>query len=174
MERPRRFLPSVCAIAVCGAAILVPVAIGMAVFLDPLRRDDGQANTALVAALSAVPDDGIPREFTVLGSRHDAWMVHPPHPVGRVFLRRQPVQRDVQALNATCPHAGCAIEYEPSASLFRCWCHHHTFELTGKRTAANDMSPRDMDSLVSRLAGDEIWVEFHNFQIATPKKIVRR
>ena len=75
--------------AIIGAVVtLVPVAAGLAVWLDPVRRKTNTGGQLVrVARLSALPDDGVPRKFAVIASRVDAWNRSPETAIGAVYLR---------------------------------------------------------------------------------------
>jgi nitrite reductase/ring-hydroxylating ferredoxin subunit len=163
------------AAVICGAvSLLVPAAIGVVAFLNPLRQK-GQAGGFLrLASLGAVPEDGMPQKFAIIADRSDAWNRFPNEPIGAVFLRR--VKDGVQALQVICPHAGCSINYESASGggRFFCPCHAAAFDLTGKRLDATSMSPRDMDALeVEIRSGSEVWVKFQNFHTGTPLKVAQ-
>lgn len=148
---------------------LVPIAAGLQVFLDPLRRKAAAGSAIRVTALEALPDDGIPRKFPVLADRVDAWNKFTQIPVGAVYLRRTGNQ--VQALNAVCPHAGCNVDFLQDKNSYLCPCHNSTFTVAGQ--IGNPASPaaRGMDSLDVELRGNEVWVKFQNFEAGRAEKI---
>ena len=140
----------------------VPVAAGITALLDPLRRRGGASDLVLVTRLSAVPEDGSPRKFTVTKDRTDAWATYANTPVGAVYLRR--TDSGVLALNTVCPHAGCFVGVAPDRSRFACPCHKSSFDLDGAVNDPASPSPRDMDALdVEIRNGDEVWVRFQHF-----------
>ena len=59
----RGFLTKVLAVLCGGAATLPPLAAGVWAFLDPLSRKGGGAKFLPVTELSAIPDDGVPRQI---------------------------------------------------------------------------------------------------------------
>jgi hypothetical protein len=69
----RGFMAQGLAIVCGGISMLVPLAAGLVVFFDPMRRGGGLGKMIPVAPLDAVPDDGIPHEFPVVAERVDAW-----------------------------------------------------------------------------------------------------
>ena len=96
---PRRgFLAKLAAVTAGGLATLAPVAVGVWSFLDPLRRKGAAAVFLPVTELSAIPDDGVPRQFAVVAERVDAWTGFPREPIGAVYLRREQGSRQVEAL----------------------------------------------------------------------------
>ena len=153
---------------------------GLVVLLDPLRRKGTQGNWIRIAALDALPDDGIPRQFEVIADKQDAWNKYLNQPIGAVYLRREPGSETVTAFNATCPHAGCFIGFAAQQKHFACPCHKSTFDLEGVRLTERSPSPRDMDSLETEVrvatgaggaAAKEVWVKYLDFRIATEEKV---
>jgi len=169
----RGFLKRGAAVAVGALVALVPGVAGLLVFLDPLFRRRGlEVKLVPVAGLAAVPADGIPRRFTLVAARRDAWNTHPSQPVGAVYLRRDPGSGALQALNALCPHAGCFVDYTESAGVFRCPCHGSRFEPNGGRIDPRRCpSPRGLDALTTEVRDDQIWVRFQDFRAGVTEKI---
>jgi menaquinol-cytochrome c reductase iron-sulfur subunit len=161
-EPRRSFLAAAGAALVGAVAAAVPVAAGITALLDPLRRRGGASELVLVTRLSAVPEDGSPRKFTVTKDRTDAWATYANTPVGAVYLRR--TDSGVLALNTVCPHAGCFVGVAPDHSRFACPCHKSSFDLDGAVNDPASPSPRDMDALEVEIRnGDEVWVRFQHF-----------
>jgi menaquinol-cytochrome c reductase iron-sulfur subunit len=168
----RGFLAKVAAMACGGLATLTPVAAGVWAFLDPLRRKTAAATFLPVTDLAAIPDDGVPRQFAVVAERVDAWTGFPREPIGAVYLRRQKGSKEVEALTATCPHAGCFIDLEPGGRSFRCPCHNSSFTLDGGIVEPSP-SPRPMDSLECRVAENgEVAVKWQSFRAGIADKVV--
>jgi menaquinol-cytochrome c reductase iron-sulfur subunit len=161
-EPRRNFLAAAGAVVVGAIAAAVPLGAGVTALLDPLRRRAGDSDMVLVTKLSAVPEDGSPRKFTVTTDRVDAWATYENTPVGAVYLRR--TDAGILALNTVCPHAGCFVGVAPDRSRFACPCHKSSFDLDGAVNDPASPSPRDMDSLeVDVRNGDEVWVRFQHF-----------
>jgi len=171
---PRRgFLTKLSALVAGGLATLAPVGVGLWAFLDPLRRTSGAATFLPVAELSAVPDDGVPRQFPVIADRIDAWTGFAAEPIGAIYLRREKGSREVEALSATCPHAGCFVEIESTGRCFRCPCHNSSFTLDGGIVPPSP-SPRAMDALECRVADNgTIEVKWENFYTGIADKVAR-
>jgi len=143
-------------------ASIVPLAAGVTALLDPLRRDRSGGGMVLVTKLSAVPESGLPKKFTIHTDRVDAWTTYSDTPVGAVYLRR--TSDGVSALNVVCPHAGCFVGLAPDKSAFACPCHKSSFDLEGAVNDPSSPAPRNMDALTAEIRnGDEIWVHFQNF-----------
>jgi len=169
----RGFLAGFLALACGGLATLAPLAAGLWAFLDPLRRKRGAASFLPVTELSAVPADGVPRQFAVIAERVDAWTGFAAEPIGAVYLRREKGSDTVEALSATCPHAGCFVEIEPTGRCFRCPCHSSEFTLDGGIVAPSP-SPRPMDALECRVAKNgEIEVQWQKFRAGVAGKVVQ-
>jgi menaquinol-cytochrome c reductase iron-sulfur subunit len=172
-EKPGRrdFFKRAAAVFFGAVAVLPPVAAGLAILLDPLRRKGpGDGLWLRVASLAGLPTDGIPQKFAVSADRTDAWNKYPHVPVGAVYLRRTGPQT-VTAFNAICPHAGGFIDYSGQCNCFICPLHNSRFGLDGAIQDPKSPSPRPMDSLAVEIRGEEIWVRFEDFQAGIRRKI---
>jgi menaquinol-cytochrome c reductase iron-sulfur subunit len=158
--------------AFLGSVIgLVPLASGLVVYFDPLRRKAGGGGFVRVTTLEALPADGLPHKFPVLATRVDAWNKFPQVPIGAVYLRRTSDDK-IEALNVVCPHAGCFVDFLPARGSFLCPCHNSSFTLTGAIADRSSPSARALDSLQVELkGGNEVWVKFQNFQAGRAEKI---
>ncbi len=168
----REFVKACCAVAVGGVAAAVPIAAGLNFLSDPLRRTPIASSGFLsVTHLSALPEDGTPRKFAVIADKSDAWNRFPAVPIGAVYLRRLGPEK-VEALNVICPHAGCAVDFEPTKGSYLCPCHNSHFGLDGSLADKSSPSARPLDSLeVEIRSGGEIWIKFMNFRAGTAEKI---
>jgi len=165
----REFLKQACTACLGGALGLVPALAGVAVYLDPLRRQADGGLLVRVTSLESLPADGTPVLFPIIATRTDAWN-KAIAPVGAVYVRRAKADQ-VQVFNVTCPHAGCAVEYQAEKSAYFCPCHNSLFSLEGKRSA-DSPSARDLDSLKHEIrTGGEVWVEFKNFETGKATKV---
>jgi menaquinol-cytochrome c reductase iron-sulfur subunit len=166
----RGFFKRVLAILIGGVVGLVPLLSGLAVLFDPLRRKSAASSAVFVAPLSAIPEDGTPRKFSVLASRTDAWNKSPQVPIGAVYLRRTGPQT-VKAFNVVCPHAGCFVEFQSAQKSYYCPCHRSSFALDGAIASASP-AKRGLDELeVEIRKGSDVWVKFQNFLAGTAEKI---
>lgn len=178
----RSFLVRAAAVVVGAIATLFPFAVGIGVVTDPLRRrratgGEGESDSAKfvrVCPLDALPADGTPREFAVVADVSDAWTHAPAQRVGAVFLARSDkgTAPQVTAFTATCPHLGCAVEFDTASGHFQCPCHKSGFDKDGKKLFGP--SRRDLDPLpvkVTENAGTkEITVEFMRFQAGVAER----
>ena len=169
---------TVAALTGCVTAVVgfFPFAAGLAAFLSPLYRKEKLptvagtetvSKTNFVCSLSALQMDAPPQRFKVKGDQFNAWNFEAHQDVGDVFVRRTAPDQ-VQVLNATCPHAGCAVACNGTA--FICPCHNSSFDLDGEKLKSDsgreNPSPRSMDALEvdpQKLAEGEVWIEFQNF-----------
>src|SRR6185503_3167966 len=147
-DQPERrdFLTKAAAVAIGAVATLVPAGAGIVTVFDPLRRRSASGSPVLVTTLNALPNDGKPRRFQIIADREDAWNKFPQVPVGAVYLRRVD-ETKVEALNVTCPHAGCPVEFKADTQSFLCPCHDSKFKLDGALADPNSPSPRGLDTL---------------------------
>jgi menaquinol-cytochrome c reductase iron-sulfur subunit len=171
-QTPRRgFLKKSLAFIFGGAAILVPAGAALRVILDPLHRKSAARGLIRVANLEEIPSDGVPRKYTVLASKQDAWNKFANAPIGAVYLRRTG-DRVVTALNVVCPHAGCFVDFLPEQDQFLCPCHKSSFKVDGAIANRSSPSPRGLDSLPVEIRADgSVWVAFQNFQAGRPDKV---
>lgn len=170
----RGFLAKVMALLTGGLATLAPVGAGVWAFLDPLRRQGAAATFLPVTELAAIPDDGVPRQFPIISDRVDAWTGYAAEPVGAVYLRREKGSDQVEALSATCPHAGCFVEMESTGKCFRCPCHNSSFTLDGGIVSPSP-SPRSMDALECRVAKNgEVEVKWEKFRAGIAEKVAQK
>jgi menaquinol-cytochrome c reductase iron-sulfur subunit len=175
---PRRSFVVKAVAAVIGTILVVfPFAAGLVVFFSPLtkkkRTNDAQGNAdgfIRVTTLDALPADDLPRRFAVVADQDDAWTHYRQVPIGSVYLRRKKSDGKVEALNTTCPHAGCFVNFDQQADCFKCPCHNSFFKLDGAIIEPSP-SPRAMDTLpVDEKPNGEIWVKYENFYTGIEEK----
>jgi menaquinol-cytochrome c reductase iron-sulfur subunit len=148
-----------------------PVASGLKVFLDPLRRKSSTSEAVRLTTLEALPIDGVPRIFRVIADRVDAWNKFPQVAIGAVYLRRTG-ENVVEALNVVCPHAGGFVDFVPGSSCFICPLHQSKFAIDGKINDRKSPAPRGMDALEVEIRNaNEVWVKFQNFQAGRSDKV---
>ncbi len=178
-DNRRSFFTKLLAVCVGGLAGAIPTLAGLAVFFDPLRKrkqtpGGGVDDEGFVRITSATLEGllvGTPRRFTVIDDLSDAWNIFPQEPVGTIYLLRTG-EKEVQALNAICPHAGCQVDFERDRALYQCPCHKSSFKTSGEIANENSPSPRGMDPLEVKIKHDtEIWVKFQNFLGGTTERI---
>ena len=172
-ENRRGFITKALAVCCGGLATLAPAGAAIWAVLDPLRRTAGAGSFLRVADLANLPDDGQPRQFPVITDRVDAWTGYAAEPIGAVYVKREPGSDTVEALSATCPHAGCFVEMADANRCFRCPCHNSTFTLDGGIVEPSP-SPRTMDSLECQVGKNgEVAVKWENFYTGIAEKVPR-
>jgi menaquinol-cytochrome c reductase iron-sulfur subunit len=169
----RGFFTKLAAVVVGSVVTIVPFAAGLFAYLDPLRRKSETGDFVRIAPLDALPPDGMPRRFPVLANRSDAWNFFSNQPVGAVYLRRTGADH-VEALNSTCPHAGCFVDFDRPADCYKCPCHNSRFAVDGAIIDPSP-SPRPMDALAVELresnGAKDVWVKFENFYTGIAEKV---
>lgn len=173
---PRRdFLTQLAAISIGGLVGVFPAAVGVATFLNPLRKSvkAQQAPTGSdadgffkVASLESLSD--VPQAFKIIANRKDAWNVFPLEAIGAVFLQKL-AGDEVRALNVSCPHAGCSVDFRTGKQQYHCPCHNSAFSVEGTRDEKSP-SPRDLDSLECKVVDGQVLVKFQNFKAGVKEK----
>jgi len=166
----REFLKSAACVALGGACVLVPAAVGVTVLLGPLRRPAPDGSWVMLTKLDALRAGAPPRLFQVFVERTDAWTRHARNAVGAVFLERLDPQT-VRAFQAACPHLGCAVEWRGEQKVFYCPCHNSAFSHNGAIVGPSPAA-RGLDTLdVEIREGGEVWVKFQDFKAGVKEKI---
>lgn len=176
-DKRRTFLAKFAAVVIGGVTMLTPLAVGLSVLLDPLRRKKAKGDFVWVAKLDALAVGGTPLRFPVIKDQIDHFNRFPDEPVGMVYLQRL-ADDSVVALQATCPHLGCTVDFVTKTDRFACPCHKSFFEKDGIRIDPDTCpAPRSLDTLevdTERLRTDgEVWVHFQKFRTGTPEKIAK-
>ena len=168
-EGRRGFFQKLLAGVIGAALALVPTGVGLTFLLDPLRRKTSAGGAVRVTTLDSLPADGVPRKFSLLTSRVDAW--NKSNTLKSIYLRRTP-EGKLEALNASCPHAGCFVDFKPDTGKFLCPCHDSLFAADGKIASPSSPAARALDSLDVELRNEkEVWVKFQDFEAGKPAKI---
>jgi menaquinol-cytochrome c reductase iron-sulfur subunit len=179
---PRRsFFVRAAAIVTGAIAGLFPFAVGFGVITNPLRRSrsaaggrDSNETLVPICPLEALPADGIPRPFAVTTDVSDAWTHAPAQRIGAVFLSRSSKDANsVTAFSATCPHLGCAVEFDTANSRFECPCHKSGFAKDGEKLFGP--SRRGLDPLKVELRDKggtkEVLVRYERFQAGIAERM---
>jgi menaquinol-cytochrome c reductase iron-sulfur subunit len=165
----REFLKSAACLVAGGCALAAPLGAVVVVLANPLRAK-GVPQAVKLTVLSSLAINGPPKFFQVVTGRRDAWTQFPANAIGAVFLRRVS-EGEVIAFNASCPHLGCAVEFQGKRDAFYCPCHDSEFAKDG---AVKGKSPslRGLDTLrVEIREGAEVWVYFENFKTGIAEKV---
>ncbi|MFQ5928221.1 MAG: ubiquinol-cytochrome c reductase iron-sulfur subunit [Acidobacteriota bacterium] len=167
MERRGFFKKLACGLIGTGL-ILVPFGAGVIFFLDALRRGSRQRGFVRVTSVDSLPM-GIPRSFTITGTRTDAWNTDTNVPIGAVYLLRH--EEEVEAFQVICPHAGCFVEYDANSQQFLCPCHDSSFNLDGSIANPDSPSARGLDKVEVKVQGTDVLVRYQEFQQGIREKI---
>ena len=173
---PRRgFVTQMIAIVIGGLVGIVPAAVGLATFLNPLRKTvkEKQRPTGSdaegfyrVATLDSLSE--IPQSYKIIADRKDAWNVFPQEAIGAVFLSLDG-DNSVRAFNVTCPHAGCRVDFRGGKQAYHCPCHNSSFDVDGTRSPESP-SARDLDSLKTKVVDGRVWVKYQDFKAGEKDK----
>jgi len=174
-DPPRRSFFTHLLTAAIGAVVsLIPLVPGGLFFLHPIlsRKKEEQGEGELIPLgirLDSLADDGTPLFVKVVADKSDAWNLHRNVPIGKVWLRKN-AAGELIAFNATCPHLGCIVGYRAAEKDFFCPCHTSSFDIQGERT--NEIPPRNMDSLTTKIAADgQIAVRYIDFRTGTSEQV---
>ncbi len=148
--------------------VLVPLGAGIVFLLDPLRRGALQHGFRRVASSDSLPL-GVPRSFTVRGTRTDAWETTPDVPIGAVYLIRR--SEEIQAFQVTCPHAGCFVDFDRENQRFICPCHESSFNLDGSIKDPRSPAPPGLDRLEVKIEGSDVLVRYQEFRKGVREQI---
>ena len=176
-EPPRREFFS---IALGTAIVAAPVAVGLRVVGSPLFAGKSGGVLARLTTLDSLQVGGPPQAYKVIADKVDAWTTYKDLPLGLVYLQRVG-EKDVVAFSASCPHAGCAVEYRREGEIkgvrfdehYYCPCHESAFALGGEIASSGSPAKRGLDTLEvdeGKLARGEVWVRFRKFKAGTSEK----
>jgi Rieske Fe-S protein len=156
--------------AIFAAIIGVPAAFYLA---DPRNRRAPPSDLRAVDGVRLSEVGQTPLQGVLRDVRVDAWTLHPNDVIGRVWVVRDPHDRErVRVFTTICPHLGCSVNLD--AACFRCPCHNASFELNGERILPNP-ALRGMDELEWQpdpADSDRILVRYQNFEAGTAEKKV--
>ena len=158
------------AIGLLGAAVTLLVGAPAVGFLlhplrkDPIRRAEGMIALGKVARFAV----GTPVRVNVSASVRDAWSRSDGVRLGGVWVVRTS-ETAVRVFSATCPHLGCAIDWDGAGGKFACPCHTSVFGVDGARVSGP--SPRAMDELRSEVREGELLVEHKRYRTGLPDRV---
>jgi Rieske Fe-S protein len=178
----RSFFTKLSAISVGTIVAVFPFAAGWGVATSPLHRKSDDSNDASaddgfvpVCPLDSVPADGTPHAFVVIADVVDAWTRAVNQRIGEVYLTRSDAsgKPNVTAFTATCPHLGCAVEFDAAEDRYECPCHESGFAKDGKKLFGPSL--RGLDELEVRLkengGAQEVWVRYERFRAGIAERI---
>ncbi|MBL9106997.1 MAG: Rieske 2Fe-2S domain-containing protein [Myxococcales bacterium] len=148
------------------AAIPAVPAIG---FLGhPLKASggDGGKGGGFVPAGKRAGFGATPVRVDLHADRVDAWSRETDVKLGSCWV----IEREgkLTALSTTCPHLGCAVDYDAAAQKFKCPCHRSAFGLDGQ--VEEGPSPRPMDTLELEEKEGLVAIRFQRFKTGVAAK----
>jgi len=147
---------------VIGAVFAVPA---LRFVLFPARRKIVEGPTDFISVANAsqlVAGKPLRVEITAALQR-DAWSKVENVRLGAAWLVRDGAA-GVKAFSTTCPHLGCAVDFDPQVGSFRCPCHTSEFTVAGERT--HGPAKRGLDPLEARVDDDgRVAVKFRRFKL---------
>ena len=171
---PRREFVS---IALGGAIVAAPTVVGLRVVLSPLFSSRSGGILARLTTLENLEVGGVPQAFKVIADKADAWTTYKDLPLGLVYAQRVS-DKEVVVFSASCPHAGCAVEYRNEGSRgahYYCPCHESSFKTDGSLAPDNTQAKRGLDTLEvveEKLEEGEVWIRFQKFKAGISEKKV--
>jgi len=165
--RPSRRVVTL-AVVVGSCAIAAATAIPAAAFVAAPIGSKGNAGRWVRTLRVDQLVEGEPKRVAIVDDRRDAWTIERGVELGSVWVVKRGDQ--IVAFSAVCPHLGCSVNVAPQASAgFACPCHTSAFEKDGKRKSGP--SPRDLDTLATRIEDGFVAVDFKRFRIGIHEKV---
>lgn len=174
----RSFLGLLLGLGAGTLAFFAPIYAGVRSVIFPLKQQGISGKFYPLTTLDNLSEE--PQKFPVVDDVDDAWVKVPQKTIGTVYLRKvnQDGVDEVQAFQTLCPHAGCTIgviskenpKTQKVETLFSCPCHVANFDLNGTRLDKKPDSPRDMDSLETKVEDGKVYVKFEVFAFGTAEK----
>jgi Rieske Fe-S protein len=151
-----------------GGLVGIILAIPALRFLAyPTGRKTVEGPDALlpVADADAVGEKPLRVEITALHER-DAWAKVDNVRLGAAWLVRR--GEEILAFSTTCPHLGCAVDFDDKADSFRCPCHTSAFDKAGNRLSGP--AKRGLDPLETKVEEGRVLVRFRRFRLDVPER----
>jgi Rieske Fe-S protein len=146
--------------AAIGAVLAWPI-VRYVVFPAGRRTVQGGGDPVPVADESAVVAGKPLRVEVVVPERRDAWAKQTDVRLGAAWILRGGDGK-LTAFTTTCPHLGCAVDWDEAGKVFRCPCHTSAFGLDGARLAGP--AKRGLDPLEVAVGEDgKVRVKFERF-----------
>jgi menaquinol-cytochrome c reductase iron-sulfur subunit len=142
----------------------IPVVPAIAYVGHPLRHGGGA--TAFVPAGKRGSFGATPVRVDLRADRVDAWSRETDVKLGSCWVVEH--EGKLTAYSTTCPHLGCAVDYDPAEHKFKCPCHRSAFALDGHVEAGP--SPRPMDTLELQEQDGLVAIRFQRFRTGVSDK----
>lgn len=108
---------------------------------------------------------GVPVNLTFTDVTQDAYIRQTT--VRGVWAVKTP-DGDIVVYSPVCPHLGCQYTWDTATKRFVCPCHTSVWNIDGELLSGP--SPRDLDTLPSKIVGGRLLVLWQRFKLATPVK----
>src|SRR5215470_77175 len=164
---PRRGFLKVITVALGGlvGGVLAIPAIRFLVYPAQRKIVDGPDDLVPVADADDVGEKPVRVEISVARQR-DAWARLDDVKLGAAWLVRR--GEDIVAFSTTCPHLGCAVDFDAKSDAFRCPCHTSAFDRGGNRVSGP--AKRGLDPLETKVEGGRVLVRFRRFKLDVPDR----
>lgn len=147
--------------ALIGAALFVPLA-GYTIF-PSLKRKAREWESIL--SLDQIQPE-TPKSVELIKTLKDGWQTSTN--VKSVWVVHKK-DGEVVTYAPLCTHLGCGYRWEAERKAFFCPCHSSVFDINGK--VISGPAPRPLDTLPTKIEGDQIWTIYKEFKAGTSKKI---
>jgi Rieske Fe-S protein len=127
------------------------------------RRQEERSRAIDVGDLRSLPE-GVPQRAPIRAQASDAWSTDVKANAAVFLVRRGDT---VRAFDATCPHTGCAVDWD--GARFRCPCHQSEFTDDGQRTAGP--APRGLDPQTVEVADGRVHVTYCRYRTGRPDRV---
>lgn len=148
-----------------GAAFVALV--GGIPLIGSVVSSSGQAKAGefvKVADVASLPQ-GQPFGLTFVEQTTDAYNTELlPHAVYAV----KHSETDVTVFSPVCPHLGCQVYFDRTKNDFICPCHGSVFTVTGTKIAGP--TPRNLDTLPSKIQSGALYVQWVQYKPGVPEK----
>ncbi len=148
-----------------GAGLALVYAIPAALYVRGRSRVTEAEVAVDVGALDALKE-GVPQRVTVPVHGNDAWSQEGGLRASVFLLRRG---ERVAALDSTCPHTGCAVEWDEGTTQFRCPCHRSAFSASGERLSGP--APRGLDPEEVEVKAGRVFVRYRRYRTGRPDRV---
>lgn len=165
LDKRRRALVMAAAAGTCAIAAGAG-APAAALVLAPLRAGGSTGRWVKTLRVEQLKENE-PKRVAIVSDRRDAWTVEKNVELGSVWLVKRGDK--VLAFSAVCPHLGCSVNATPTGDAFACPCHTSSFDADGKRKSGP--SPRDMDTMATKVEDGFVSVDFRRFRIGVAEKV---
>lgn len=145
----------------------VPAIPAIGFLLHPLKGAGEAKEGAFIPAGKRATFGGEnPVRVDLFADKSDAWNRIQNVKLGSCWV----IEREgkLTAFSTSCPHLGCAVDYDPEAHKFKCPCHRSAFGLDGAVEAGP--SPRPLDTLELKEDGDLVAIRFVRYRQGVPQK----